>query len=955
MVDLPNLDNNDILQTISLAQVNVLIMLTPGRVLIYNLKPLALVASHERTVESIAEFGPNKFVTQSQALNEAVEGLITDKELDPPAWHQGKIVFHVATEKNSLLTYQILKNCTNLSTFKEYGIPVVDVSKLQDGLEQDYDDNLDDDTLTVFEKDKSSKVIQNGYCVTKETGFLQFLSTAQDSSCELSLKKLELRLKVVLKFDYPVLDMIDFKKFSNASDGRTEEILLVLFPHGLQLLTLADFKLKDTHLVELLDGKRICLASGQIVVVLQNETGTTTISQIEILKQKRDITQLEIHEPLVDCFELNGCVALVYSQTILYYNPVSNKVDYKWNVPVKIKLCNKLENDMLMVVSDSGSMRFYTQFGNLLFCTASDEEEDNSDQYNDYSSFIYVDMILVLTAHSGNYEVWHLWEELSQTFTDNRFPRFYALHNSNNDIALYSPPNDSSSIQDILRIIKLPTKTINNCTSLVKVSPTSKLLAAYVSNKNILLIQNLETNFWSSFKDLTILDMHWLGSTYLVCHIKQEDGSHAVHCFRFPLQELDTSEIEKYRIWEYEIPSSKQLRGLYVNTGVRYRLLKVKARDGDDMDKYDEKFYRTADIIIVTNDQIIVFAVISTVNWSGLNVIIKFHEHLKIDIALDQKIDWVVNHKEGLVYLSRNSLIKLDRADGWKSQVLLRGVERIIDLMEDELSLVQAQQVLTCKIEDLYEGQPALLTTSIEEDFYPVSLTPEAATMHGLHCIFRRNYVKVLIKHKIYLDQMIKAKLALGVNADLIISEYSSLKHFNFALEKILSTSLLTNEPLDGIVSLVKLYDREGSAQGGHSNMLEIVSNCLRKTEAKHWNILFTKLEMTPKDLLSRCLEDNDAKILGVLLLVFLNYDEADFMDDLRGSDKVVDVIKNQEMMLRVLRLLVVSAANATNSTLAAESWDMCFQLIRLLKALDKENNTNLVQEALKMIQPSSS
>ncbi|CDH14665.1 related to Protein RIC1 [Zygosaccharomyces bailii ISA1307] len=953
IVELPGLNNNDILQTISLAQVNVLIMLTPGRVLVYNLKPLALVASHERTEESIAEFGPNKFVTQSQTLDEAVEGLISDKELETSAWHQGKIVFHVATEKNSLLTYQILKNCTNLTTFKEYGIPVVDVSRLQDDVEQEYDDSLDDDTLTVFEKDKSSKVIQNGYCVTKETGFLQFLSAAQDSSDELSLKKLELRLKVVLKFDYPVVDMIDFKRFSETSEGRTEEILLILFPHGLQLLTLVDFKLKDTHLVELLDGKRICLANGQVVVVLQNEVGTTTISQIEISRQKRDVTQLKICEPLLDCFEINGNVALVYSQTILYYDPVSNRVHYKWNVPIKIKMCNKLENDVLLVVTETGSIRFYTQFGNLLFSTTSDDEDENSKD-NDYSDFICVDMMLLLTTHAGNYEIWNLWEELPQTFSDNRFPRFYTLHDSNNDIALYSPPNDSSSIQDILRTVKLPTNTINNCVPLVKVSPTSKLLAAYVSNKNVLLLQNLETNSWASFRDITILDMHWLGSTYLVCHIKQEDGSHAMHCFRFPLQDLETSEIEKYRIWNYEPSSSQQILSLHVNTGLRYRLLRVKARDGDELDKYDEKFYRTADIIIVTTDQIIVFAIISTINWFGLNLIKKFHEQMKVDISLGRKVSWVISHREGFMYLSRNTLIKLERENGWKSQVLLRDVERIIDLMGDELSIVQAQQVLTCKIEDLYDGQSAFLTTPIEEDFYPVSLTPETATMHGLHCIFQENYVKLIIKHKIYLDQMIKAKLAVGVSAETILMEYRNLKHFNFALEKILSTSLLTNEPLDSIIPLVKLCDRNMSVEGGHSDMLEIVSNCLRKTEAKHWGILFSKLKMTPKDLLARCLEDQDAKILGVLLLVFLNYDELDFMDDLRGNDAVADVIKNQEMMLRVLRLLVVSAANAANSTLAAESWDMCFQLIRLLKALDKENRTGLVQEAVKMLQPSS-
>ncbi|GAV46789.1 hypothetical protein ZYGR_0A03850 [Zygosaccharomyces rouxii] len=959
VVDLPEFNNNDILQVESLAQVNVLIMLTPARVLVYNLRPMALVASHERTAESIAEFGPNKFLTRSDALEEAVEGLISEKEVENLIGHQGKIIFHVATEKNALLTYQILKNCTNMTTFKNYGIPVVDLANLQDEDHQEYDENLDDDTLTVFEKDKSSKIIQNGYCVTKETGFLQFLTSSQDSTDELPLKKLELRLKVVLKFDYPVLDMIGFKRLSDTGDGKAEESLLLLFPHGLQQLTMIDFKLKDTYLVELIDGKKICIVRGQVMVVSQNEDLSILVHRLGISSQIHKDTELRIGEKLLNCFEMNGIMVLAFTQTILYYDPVSDKIGGKWNIGSQIKTCGKLNNSTLLIITQAGSIRFYSQYGNLLSCTASDDDDDQDNderQSYDHSSFTCVDKILVIVTHSGEYEMWDLWEELPQTFSDNRFQRGYALQNSNNDIAIYSPPIDNSTNQQFLNTIKLPTSTINNCISLFRVNPTFKMSAVYVANKSVLLLQNMETNSWYCFRDITIIDMHWLGSTYLVCHIKQEDCSHVVRCFRFPLQDLDTSEIEKYRLWEYELPSHEQLQSFHVNTAVRYRLLRVKARDGEEVDKYGEKFFRTADIVLVTSHQIMVFAVISTMHWSGLNVIKKFYEQMKVEIPLTDKINWITNHKEGLVYLSRNKLIKMDKEHGgWRSQVVLRDVERIIDLVGEDIFLVKNQSVLIYKMDDLYESLPALLSSPIE-DFYPVSLTPESATIHGLHCIFQPNYVKLVIKHKIYLDQMIKAKIALGVSAQDIMMEYGSLRHYNFALEKILSTNILTNESLDGILPLVKLCDNEGTAISGHSNMLEIVSNSLRKIETKHWDILFSKLQMTPKDLLAKCLEGKDAKILGVLLLVFLNYDKTDFMEDLRsGDDTVADVIEDQDMMLSVLRLLVTSAANATDSTLAADSWDMCFQLMRLLKALDKGNNTNLVQEALQMINPSSS
>lgn len=958
IIDLPELKNDDILQMETLAQVNVLVMLTPARVLVYNLKPMALVASHERTVESIAEFGPNKFLTKSHILEEPVEGLIPEEEFGNLIGYHGKIVFHVATKKNSLLTYQILKNCNSMATFKEYGIPVVDLSHLRDDIRQEYDEYLDDDTLTVFEKDKSSKVIQNGYCVTKETGFLQFLANSQDSSDELPLKKLELRLKVVLKFDYPVLDMIGYKRLSDA-EGKAEESLLILFPHGLQQLAMVDFKLKDTYLIELIDGRKICIAHGQVVVVSQDDDLSTIVYCLDISNQKHRISELRIGEKLVNCFEINGKVALVFTQSIFYYDPLTNKIDWKWKIDSQIRVCGKLTEDIILVITQMGSIGFYSSGGNLLFRTASDDDDQDNNGHEscDYSDFVCVDKALIIATHNGDYELWSLWEELSQTFSDNRFQRGYVLQNGNNDIIIYSPSADTSMGQDFMNTIKFPTRTINNCVSLVKVNPTFKMLAAYVANKGILLLQNMETNSWYSFKEITIIDLHWLGSTYLVCHIKQEDSTHVVQCFRFPLQDLDTSEIEKYCQWNYELPSHERLQSLHVNTAVRYRLIRIKARDGEEIDKHGEKFFHTADIILVTSHQIIVFAVISIMHHSGLNVIKKFHEQMRVEIPLTGKIDWITNYKEGLMYLSENKIVKVDKEDGgWKSQVVLRDVERVIDLVGDDVFFVQSQNIIIYRIEALYESLPALLSTPMDDDFYPVSLTPESATIHGFHCIFQPNYVKLVVKHKIYLDQMIKAKIALGVSVEDIMIEYASLRHYNFALEKILSTSILTNEPLDGILPLVKLCDNEGTPASGHSGMLEIISNCLRKIETKHWNILFSKLQMTPKDLLARCLEGKDAKILGVLLLVFLNYNDTEFMEDLRGDDdSVADVIRDQDMMLSVLRLLVMSAANATDSTLAAESWDMCFQLMRLIKALDKGNNVHLAQQALQMLKPSSS
>lgn len=967
--------NDDILQTISLPQVNVLILMTPARVLVYNMKPLALVASHERSSESISEFGLNRSITPSTALDRDVNGLLSQQESYSLIWNQGKVVFYVVTERNFILSYQILKSSTNLTTFKEYGIPVIDVGKIREDIDHDFDDTLDNDTLTVFERNKASRIIQNGYTVTKDKGFLQFLSVNQDNINELPVKKLELRLKVVLKFDYQIIDLFGFKRLLEGNKSKAEESLLVLFPHGLQLLSLEEFKLKKTSLVELTNGKEICFNAGHLIVISKESEEDISINVIDFSNKKVKSNRLEVRGTLLSCFELRKRLALIFEDRIIYFNTTTNQVDYSYDPPFRIKLGGKLSDEMLLMISTANSVHFVTPLGNSLFSSSADSDLEKPPTTLEYSDFAYVDKFLVLVSHSGNYEVWNLWEEAKQTFSDSRSPVSYVLHNNNNDVAIYSPLGSSPVRNDSMQMVKLPTKTINNCVSQIKVNSNLKMMAVYVSNKNILLIHNLETNAWYDFNDLTIIDMHWLCSSYLLCQIKTEDWATSVQCFRFHLQGLDTSDISKYRVWEYEIPTSVPVLKVKVNVSSKYRLLKLKSRESPELEKYGEKFYRTAEIIIVTENHISIFAVLSIIHPSGVNIIKKFHEQAKIELPAAfsaDSIEWITSFKDGLIYLYDDKIIKTATTDAqnWREDILLRDVERIIDVVFDEIYFVCKTQELFYKMDDLWEGKPPMLSIPLEDDFYPISVTSETTTTHGLNCLYHEDYVKLVLKHKIYLDQIIAAKMDQNVDPKDIMAEFGSIRHYKFALEKILSLKILASEPLNQIVELVKLCDAPlGSDMTTHNNQngsLEIISNCLRKIEIKHWNQLFTSLKMTPRDLLARCLEGNEAKILGVLLLVFLNYD-AELVEDLRNDEipeeeegqnnsefpdsSVVDLIRDQEMMLRVLRLLVTSGANATDSTKAADSWDMCFQLMRLLKELDKENNTHLVQQALDMLQ----
>ncbi|CAI4047323.1 hypothetical protein SUVZ_12G0940 [Saccharomyces uvarum] len=993
------INDDNILQSMALPQANVLIILTPTRVLIYNFKPMALVASHERTTASLKEFGENRSMKRSAPYNDIIEGLISKKDSQYLLWHQGKLVFYVMTDKNFLLTYQILKNCTNEIIFKEYGIPVIEPLLIneEEMNSGEYDFNTDDDTLTVFDKNNSSKVIQNGFGITKEKGFLHFLSN-QENIDELPVKKLELRLKVVLKFDYEIIDMIGIKTFSKIGDGRYEEVLIVLFPHGLQLLTILDFKVSKSSLVEVKNGMKTIVCNKQLMVLSHDpEEKQTIVSIIDIEKQAIEATPLpDIREEPLTCLEVNGRLLIVFKEKIVCFDSKIKKISYSWKPPFVIKLCGKINDEILLLISeDNSNIHFYTEFGNLLFATYFDQDdydEDNDDENvenkdekkvakYEISDFAYLDKSLITVSHSGEYQFWKLWEETKQTQFDFRNPKSYVLTNTNNDIIIYSPVASSSLNNDNLQVIKLPTKTFNNHIALVKINSSLKLLATYVSNKNILLIQNLETNVWSSFADQNVLDLHWLGDNYLICHMKNSDGSTSLECLRIPLQETNKDiELADYIIWEYRIPENTAVFSVHVNALFRYKLLKIKSKDNETLEKQAEALFKTAEVILVTDTQTIVFDVISTVHPSGLNLIKRFYQYLKISIPIDvlpNKIEWITNMKDGLLFFADRKIMKLGKLNGggWQTLTLLSNIERIVDVIKDEIFLVQGLNYVIYALEELWDDKKPLLSVPIEEDLYPVSITPEAATIHTLHCIFNTRFSKLVVKHQIYLDQLILAKLRDGINLEDISSDYRSLKHYKFALEKILSTKILQNDSLDDILKLVKMYDNSDSDQNtpmpNHSGMLEIISNCLRKIETKYWNHLFTNLKMTPRDLLALCIEENEAKMLGVLLLVFLNYDEKELVNDLhfkkpeaetkdnktadesstRTSDKsVTNVLKDEELMLKVLELLVTSAANATDPMKATDSWDMCFQLIRLLKELDKENNTQMVQKALERL-----
>lgn len=966
-------EDTDILATIPLPHSNVAIMITATRALVYNFKPFALVASHERTKDSLEELGYNKRLVPSVAFRDKVQGITENKPPSYMSWYQGKLVFYLITDKNYALAYQVLRNSTSESIFKEYGIPIINVSQINEFESAAYDANLDDDTLTIFDKNKSSKVIQNGYISDKEKGILQFLSSRSEDINELPVKKLELRLKVVFKFEFEIVDFLGFKQFTNENDGKYEESILVLFPDKVQLLRLIDFKFSSATLVDITNGKKMCTCNGKFYVISQDpESFQTTISQVNLEAKKIEfqITK-EMVGGFIDVIVMSAKMVIATKNTLYYFCTEREEFIFEKKFDYEIKLCSQLTESCFIIISESNNVYFLSRFGNRLFSSISDDDLSSKPKADDidFSDLMYIDKTLVTTSHSGEYHLWNLWLEYQQSSFDYRVPKVSLVANNNNDIQFYSSSGDSPLNRTMLQTIKLPTKSLNNCLSQIKLNTNLKMVAINISNKSTLLIQNLETNLWYQFNDCDIIDMSWIASNYLVCYMKDYNSDNLViKCLNIPLQKLDNFELDDMVTWEYEVPENMEISNVFVNTHYKYKYLKIKNRELEENElPSSERFFKTAEIFVTTSSEIIVFDVISRVQQMGINTIVNVHKYttLKIPNAICSKgIQWITSLKDGYLIYAADMIFKVSKlTDGtFQSTQLLKNVDKIIDVVKQDIYLLQEGQFIIYNLGNLWDEHSPTLSFPIDEENYPVCISADAAILQSLACIFNSSFSKLIVKNTSHLDKLILQKIETGVDLDDINRQYSSLRHYKFALEKLLSIRLMDGQPIDKILDLIMLLNEKPLTQGKisrYSDMLEIISNCLRKSEMKNWKTLFDGLKLSPRELLAICIDHEEAKMLGVLLLVFLNFGEGDVLANIPEEENdtaefqtatMDDVLKDEELMLNVCHLLVNSAAKETNYSRATEAWDLCLQLLRLLKALDKENKTDLLTKATKIL-----
>ncbi|CDO91793.1 unnamed protein product [Kluyveromyces dobzhanskii CBS 2104] len=971
--------DEDIIQTLEAPNTNHFLFITKTRLFVYQAKPFAPLACHERTNESVELFGYNFGIRDNLPFGSKIKGFFKDQFCDPvivDRWY-----FYVMTRNNFLLVYELYTKTSENAVFKEYGIPL-NLSSGGNLLQSVVDDDIDDEVLTVFSAKENHKVIQNGYTISKQKGFMQFMRN-DDIAEEMPIRRTELRLNVVLKFDHLIIDVIGIIAHDKDQPEQTNQYLLVLFDHGLQILKLEDFKLIENKLIHVIGGMRLKHCAEQILV-LTSDGAQQSVQHIIFGEQKiesHSLVSTEFAGAFKDSVVFDHLLIIAYEKYLIYYDVLDKIVISKQPTSFKISCISALSSDAMVLLAENNSIVFMSKWGNILLSMAVNQ----ADFKILHSSII--DTKLLVSGTNGTLQLWNLWKKSESSLSNFRTNKVFTLINDNNDILLYSPMSDSTNTS-AFQTIKLPTKTVNNNVTVCKTNGILTLMVVYVANKGILLINFLNSNKWISFDQVDIKGIEWLSDDYLLCHFTDDENEkESVKCYHFPSLRHDSTSLEDFKVWEWEVPNGQRLDNFFANTLSTYKALKFAEDSDEEGDNSSKKLFVTSEILMVlSNSRVVIFDALCSVHPTGVNLVQKFHQYKTFNFPENslRGLKWIYRYKDGFIAWIKDELVIIGQQEDeqWRFQVAYDRLEQILEKSEDSLVIVSGNEVLLCDFAHVWAVDDPLISTPVIEEEYPISISLDTATFHNISCISTQKLTKLSISHSVYLDKIVDRNLALGVDGNKIDEKYRDLKHYKFSLEKILSNKVLEHENLDSILALIDTYDRNSGDVVTEVGKLEIIGNCLRKIETEHWDYLFENLNLTPRDLITKCISLSEAKILGTMLMVFLNYDDGGIeanaevppktpsqkkkkkksnkknknqntntnTKDPSPDTSVFNILKDETVIGQVLKIFVSTAILSTTKEQAQEYWDFALQLIRFLRALDSKGDTTLAQTCLDLI-----
>jgi len=817
----------------------------------------------------------------------------------------------IASHKRSVSSIE--KYGTNVSIKRNYddGLLVIQTDKeflLIYAIIKPINTSSDSELLSVYHQN-SGNLLQNGLVTEKQAHIFQ------SAEVERPIWKFQLRFRLFLKISNGIVDYQPLSGFQ----------MLLVTKTSVQLLDLngdnnksVDLKLGEAKVVKIIHSPctpelfYLLLDNGKSV--LMSKDGFNFIL-LEELSELVNVKQGSIN----DSFKL--LVALI-GTTLVYYNyEISGKIKEKdlSSYGEASKLEWSKSGDVLYVLFKNGNWLLLSTFGSINFSS-----KDHDYQTNWLGSIQDLDISfdtnqLILSDGSKIFSL----QLIKSTYLKNQIN-----HNIRRPVLLSGPllhiytghEMNTSSLNKPTNwnIIKIPFEYYYQLSNIdnVSISQDAKFLA--IANKRALLIYYFIDNEWSFYvndfnADLEIGHISWFeGVNLLILTNKSKFNSELV-IFDFRRFNSKDNFNSDSIIFKYDFNTDIKLLNSFGKDIIIYTT--------------NNKFYHFKIETVGSSFKIDLVRILALDKIFNLNA--NFRSVIKVKSHSDENNDLLVLNNGEVIYL------KYKDNKYFEKYLLLDKVEYIYKINDEEYYLYNGESVLLIKnLSDLIKTKdPSTSILKISVENYPILLVLEKGLLVTLeNSLIQKKTMEInqlTSKNSIFLHDLIRFELR-TMDEVKVFEKYNKYKNFQYSLELLLYQTIVNDQDLTKIVKLIKVNP---------IFELNIVSKCLRKIEVKYWSKLFKHLDITPQDLLNSTIEKKQFKTLGILIIIFLNY-ENDDNDNEDGSSKDGFKITDEGQIISILKLIYENAENDD------ELWETGFELIRFLKILDPSGK--LLKKGLK-------
>jgi hypothetical protein len=732
-------------------------------------------------------------------------------------------------------------------------------------------DNSDDEVLSVY--NSAGSLLQNGLVQSRHLNFFE------TNPVEQPIRKMTLRFKLFLKIAHGVVDFIMLENYE----------MMLATNDNVQML---DLEKEDPKVVDL---------EGRVLKVVPLEKDVVAIKQdgsVQLLKRGDRFTPMESYKVtgVTDCavneqFQLitflTGAALIYYSYEIhepIKIIPMANVQSLEWST----------DGNTLVVLYKDQTWSLMSTFGCTMF---------QSGEHDHHSPWVSSIKRITMFGNSSLYStdgqkvyIQRLLRSLTLSSQTNHDLKRQILI-SNSEIHIYTGHEMAISSSRAINwnIVKIPFDQYHQLPEIrnASISQDGKFLA--VANSKALLIYSFLDKEWSFYQndysqELSIGHLTWFNKLNLLI-VTTKTITHS---------ELVMFDLRKFK--PTEDFNSGTVAFKYDLSGDIILLNVI----GDDIVMYSSssKYYHFTIQALVTGLKIDLIKILN------MDKVFKSHSNFRslIKVKTDPK-----NHD--MLILNNGELILLsERESGYQKYLLFDKIEYCYKISEEEYYMFNGEDLLLVKnFSGLIKTKDHSSTVlKVKPENYPLLLTLEKGLFVTMeNTLIKRKSMEINSlnsKNSIFLHDLIRFELTENTGGE-IYEKYRTYKNFPFALELLLYQTVTNDGDLTRVIELIKenpIYE------------LNVVSKCLRKIEMTYWSRLLKALGATPQGLLQKCIELKEWKTLGILVIIFLNYDT---------ENEVISIEEDQ--LIDVLKLLYNNAHDD------GELWETSFEMLRFLKLLD--------------------